>query len=82
VTSFESSFAGLGGCPFTRVAAGNVATEDLVHAFQRMGLRADVELGGLIALARDVEGFFGREMPGRVHRIALPAAAAPQEATR
>ena len=37
VTSFETSFAGLGGCPFTKVAAGNVATEDLVHALQRAG---------------------------------------------
>ena len=35
--SLESSFAGLGGCPFTKVAAGNVATEDLVHTLQRTG---------------------------------------------
>ena len=34
VTSFETSFAGLGGCPFTKVAAGNVATEDFVNALQ------------------------------------------------
>ncbi len=39
VTSFETSFAGLGGCPFTKVAAGNVATEDFVHALQRQGVR-------------------------------------------
>ena len=39
VTSFETSFAGLGGCPFTKVAAGNVATEDLVHGLRRAGLR-------------------------------------------
>ena len=45
--SFESSFAGLGGCPFTKVAAGNVATEDLVHGWQRSGLSADVDLGVL-----------------------------------
>ena len=37
VTSFESAFGGLGGCPFTAVAAGNVCTEDLVHMLQRMG---------------------------------------------
>ena len=66
--SFESSFAGLGGCPFTKVAAGNVATEDLVHTLQRDGKRTDVDLGRLIEVARDVEAFFGREMPGRVHR--------------
>jgi len=44
VTSFETSFAGLGGCPFTKVAAGNVATEDFVNALQLQGLREDVDL--------------------------------------
>ena len=66
--SLESSFAGLGGCPFTKVAAGNVATEDLVHTLQRNGTRTDVDLARLIEVARDVETFFGRELPGRVHR--------------
>ncbi len=76
VVFFESSFAGLGGCPFTKVAAGNVATEDLVHALQRMGLRTDVDLDALIGVARDVAAFFGREMPGRVHRTGpVPTAA-------
>ena len=68
VVSFEASFAGLGGCPFTKFAAGNVATEDLVHALQRNGVRTDVKLDELIALARDVAAFFAREMPGKVHR--------------
>ncbi|HEX7527583.1 MAG TPA: hydroxymethylglutaryl-CoA lyase [Thermoanaerobaculia bacterium] len=68
VVSFESSFAGLGGCPFTKVAAGNVATEDLVHGWQRSGHRLDVKLDGLIEVARSVSAFFGREMPGRVHK--------------
>ncbi|MBK9966368.1 MAG: hydroxymethylglutaryl-CoA lyase [Holophagales bacterium] len=66
--SLESSFAGLGGCPFTKVAAGNVATEALVHTLQRNGVRTDVDLARLIEVARDVAAFFGREMPGRVHR--------------
>ena len=66
VTSFETSFAGLGGCPFTKVAAGNVATEDFVHALQRQGLRADVDLAKLLSVARDVAAHFGREMQGRV----------------
>lgn len=68
VTSFETSFAGLGGCPFTKVAAGNVATEDLVHVLQRQGLRAEVDLERLIAVARDVAAHFGRDMQGYVHR--------------
>jgi hydroxymethylglutaryl-CoA lyase len=39
VQNYESSIAGLGGCPFTKVAAGNVCTEDFVHGLQRMGYR-------------------------------------------
>ena len=67
-TSIETSFAGLGGCPFTKVAAGNVATEDLVHGLQRAGLRPDIRLDGLIGVARDVATFFGRDLPGCVYK--------------
>jgi hydroxymethylglutaryl-CoA lyase len=68
VTSFETSFAGLGGCPFTRVAAGNVATEDFVHFLQLQGLRQEVDLDQLISVASDVAGYFAREMPGCVYK--------------
>jgi hydroxymethylglutaryl-CoA lyase len=68
VTSFESAFGGLGGCPFTKVPAGNVSTEDLVHSFQRMGLRTDIDLEALLGAARQVGEFFGRELPGLVLR--------------
>jgi len=68
VTSFETSFGGLGGCPFTKVAAGNVATEDLVHALQRQGLRADVDLDRLVGVARDVAAHLGHDLPGYVQR--------------
>jgi hydroxymethylglutaryl-CoA lyase len=68
VEIFETSFAGLGGCPFTKVAAGNVATEDLVHGLQRAGLRKDIQLDSLVRIAKDVAAWFGREMTGRVYR--------------
>jgi hydroxymethylglutaryl-CoA lyase len=68
VTSFETSFAGLGGCPFTRVAAGNVATEDFVHVLHRGGQRLDVDLDLLISVARDVAAHFDRDMQGYVYR--------------
>jgi hydroxymethylglutaryl-CoA lyase len=68
VSSFESAFGGLGGCPFTKVPAGNVSTEDLVHSFQRMGLRTDMDLDALMGTARQVGEFFGRELPGLVLR--------------
>ncbi len=68
VTHFETSFAGLGGCPFTKVAAGNVATEDLVHALQRQGLVRHIDLAGLTTIAKDVAAYFARTMPGRVYQ--------------
>lgn len=68
VTSFESSIAGLGGCPFTKIAGGNACTEDLVHMLQRMPARPDIRLGELVATAQDVARYFGREMNGTVYR--------------
>ena len=67
-TSVETSFAGLGGCPFTKVAAGNVATEDFVHALQRENARTDIRLDRLIAVARAVAAHFDRELPGFVYK--------------
>ena len=68
VQNYESSIAGLGGCPFTKVAAGNVCTEDFVHALQRMGFRKELNLTKLIELAKDFSVFFNREMPGLVYK--------------
>jgi hydroxymethylglutaryl-CoA lyase len=64
VTYFESAFGGLGGCPFTKLPAGNVCTEDLVHSLQRMGLREDIQLDVLLDVARQVSACFDRELPG------------------
>ncbi len=68
VTSIETSFGGLGGCPFTKLAAGNVATEDFVHALRRQGLRTDVDLERLIKVAGCVAEHFGRDLPGYVYK--------------
>ena len=68
VKYFECAVAGLGGCPFTAVAGGNVCTEDLVHLLQRMNLRRDIQLSSLIELAGQVARFFNREMPGKIHK--------------
>jgi hydroxymethylglutaryl-CoA lyase len=79
VKYFESSFAGLGGCPFTKVAGGNICTEDFVHYLQRIGLRHDIDLGRLIQLARSVSAFFGREMPGLVYKSGPIPATMPEQ---
>lgn len=82
VRYFEAAFAGLGGCPFTAITGGNVATEDLVHLLQRMGHRPDIRLDRLIELAKDAARFFGRELPGTIHRTGpVPTVMAAPTAT-
>jgi len=78
VRYFESAFGGLGGCPFTKQPSGNVSTEDLVHTWQRMGLRPDIDLDGLLNVARLVETFFERPLPGFILKSgSLVASARP-----
>jgi len=73
VHSFESAFAGLGGCPFLPLSSGNVSTEDLVHLFQRIGTREEIDLDRIVGVAKDAETFLGRPLPGVVHRVgAIP----------
>jgi len=64
VKYFEAALGGLGGCPFTKVAAGNVCTEDLVHSWQRMGMVSEINLDKLMETARLISLFFNRELPG------------------
>lgn len=49
VRTFDSSLAGLGGCPYAPGASGNVVTEDLVFMFEAMGVRTGVDLNRLMA---------------------------------
>jgi len=64
----ETSFGGLGGCPFTKVPAGNVATEDLVHYLWREGYDLEINLDKLIELSRKIEKTLGFELPGYVYK--------------
>ncbi len=68
VKYFESSFAGLGGCPFTAIASGNVCTEDLVHMFHRMGIREDINISKISEVSSDACKFFDRTLPGVIYR--------------
>lgn len=68
VDCIETAFGGLGGCPFTKVAAGNVSTEDLIHSLQRNDIRTDIKLKPLIQLAMDAELFFEKKLEGVVYK--------------
>lgn len=51
---FDTSFAGVGGCPFVPGAAGNVASEDVVHMLDEMGVETGIDLDKLMEVSRDV----------------------------
>lgn len=65
---FDTSCAGLGGCPFAghRSAAGNVCTEDLVFMCHEMGIETGIDLEKLIECARMAEQIVGHPLPGKV----------------
>ena len=61
VTAFDSSIAGLGGCPYSPEATGNIASEDIVHAFQEMGINTGIDLDNLLNVAQEVKRSIGHD---------------------
>ena len=68
VAVFDSSVAGLGGCPYAQGASGNVASEDLVYLLDGLGIASGVDLKRLVAAGRDVSALLGRPNQSRVGR--------------
>lgn len=70
VTKFDSSLAGLGGCPYIKNATGNVATEDLVFMLDSMGIETGIDLDKCVAAGREVEKIVnGRGCDSYIQRI-------------
>ena len=67
VRDFDSSVAGLGGCPYAPGAAGNLATEDLVYMLHGMGIETGIDLEALIEAGPGSPAATGRRPPGTVH---------------
>jgi hydroxymethylglutaryl-CoA lyase len=76
VTRYDTSIGGLGGSPFAEGSAGNLATEDLVHLLDDLGVVTGVDLEGLLAAGRLAAEAVGHPLPSRVaaagprHRLA------------
>ncbi len=68
VRRFDSSVAGLGGCPFAAGATGNICTEDLVYLLHESGYRTGVDLYKAIEVAKKMERTLGRQLSGQVMR--------------
>ncbi|MCA1322858.1 hydroxymethylglutaryl-CoA lyase [Herbaspirillum sp. alder98] len=68
IRTFDASVSGLGGCPYSPGATGNVATEDLVYLFDGQGVRTGVDLDALIAAGAFIDAWLERPSASRVAR--------------
>jgi hydroxymethylglutaryl-CoA lyase len=66
VWNFQSSVAGLGGCPYAKGATGNVATEDVVYMLHGMGIDTGIDLDLLVDAGKFISDFLGRPTGSRV----------------
>lgn len=68
VTEFDASVGGLGGCPYAPGASGNIATEEVVHMLEDMGIDTGVDLDLLLDVAAQAERLVGHQLPSQVLR--------------
>jgi len=68
---FDTSVAGLGGCPYARGATGNVATEDVVYLLHGMGIDTGIDLDKLVDAGAFISQFLGRKPHSRAANALL-----------
>ena len=68
VAVYDSSIAGLGGCPYAPGASGNISSEDAIHMLEAMGCDTGVDMARLLEAARALPAIVGHEVPGQVAR--------------
>jgi len=74
IAVFDSSVAGLGGCPYAKGATGNVATEDVLYLLDGLGIHTGIDLDALIAAGQRICAVLGKENGSRVARARLAKA--------
>ncbi|KWR84750.1 MULTISPECIES: hydroxymethylglutaryl-CoA lyase [Pseudomonas] len=74
IAVFDSSVAGLGGCPYAKGATGNVATEDVLYLLNGLGIHTGIDLDALIAAGQRICQVLGKENGSRVARARLAKA--------
>ncbi len=68
VTRLDASVGGLGGCPFSPAASGNIAIEDLVYLLRDSGIHVEFDLESAIAAARVAQNAVGHGLPSAAAR--------------
>ena len=77
IHTFDSSIAGLGGCPYAKGATGNVATEDVVYLLHGLGIDTGLDLDRLVDAGAFISAVLGRKPVSRVSHAVLAKRAAP-----
>ena len=72
VRTFDSSIAGLGGCPYAKGASGNVATEDVVYMLHGMGYKTGLDLDQLIEISQWISQKLDRENGSKISKARHP----------
>jgi hydroxymethylglutaryl-CoA lyase len=65
ISSFDSSIAGLGGCPYAKGATGNVATEDVLYLLNGLGIETGIDFGKAVATGQWISGILDRKAHSR-----------------
>ena len=71
VSEFDTSVAGLGGCPYAKGATGNVATEDVVYMLHGMGISTGIDLDKLVIAGERISGYLERPNGSKVARALI-----------
>jgi hydroxymethylglutaryl-CoA lyase len=61
IATFDTSVAGLGGCPYAKGATGNVATEDVLYMLRGLGIDTGIDLAQVVAIGQWISGVLGRK---------------------
>jgi hydroxymethylglutaryl-CoA lyase len=69
VRRFDTSLAGMGGCPFIEGATGNIATEDTVYLLDELGIETGVDRTGVGKASARIEALLDKQFPGKLHRL-------------
>lgn len=71
IHTFDTSIAGLGGCPYAKGATGNVATEDVLFMLRGMGIETGIDLDALVDAGAFISGVLGRPPVSRAGKALL-----------
>jgi hydroxymethylglutaryl-CoA lyase len=69
VTRFDTSLAGMGGCPFIDGATGNIATEDTAYMLGELGVNTGIDVAAVARASRAIEDLLGKTFPGTMHHL-------------